>query len=76
MICIMKSSLKIFEMFETLLFFFKQKFILGDVFFKIPKNLIRDFFLPRQILKNRYASAKTSNAALVNLLIESLKMIM
>ena len=49
----MKSSLKIFEMFETLLFFFKQKyFILGDIFFKIPKNLFLGIFLPRQILKN------------------------
>ena len=28
-------------------------FILGDIFFKIPKNLIASaFFLPRQILKN------------------------
>ena len=38
-------------------------FTIGDAFFKIPKNLI-------------LASAKTSNAALVNLLIESLKIIM
>ena len=32
------------------------------------------FLMPRQILKNRYASAKALNAALVNFLIESLKM--
>ena len=38
-------------------------FTIWDAFFKIPKNLI-------------FASAKTSNAALVNLLIESLKIIM
>ena len=54
-------------MFETLLFFFKQKYIL---FLETDY-----FFLPRQILKNRYASAKTSNTALVEL-IESAKMIM
>ena len=37
-------------------------------FFKIPKNLITSaYFLPRQILKNRYALAKVSNAALVKL---------
>ena len=39
-----ESSQKIFEILETLLFLFKQKtkiyFVLGDVFFKIPKNLI------------------------------------
>ena len=32
------------------------------------------FLMPRQILKNRYASAKALKAALVNLLIQSLKM--
>ena len=51
MICIMKSSLKIFEMFETLLFFFKQKYILF-LFFKIAKNLILGIFLLRQTVKN------------------------
>ena len=39
-----ESSLKIFQILETLLFLFKQKtkiyFILGDAFFKITKNLI------------------------------------
>ena len=31
----------------------KNIFIFGDMFFKIPKNLITSaFFLPRQILKN------------------------
>ena len=33
------------------------------------------FLMPRQILKNSYASAKALNAALVTLLIESLKII-
>ena len=43
--------------------FFKQKYILflETYFFNIPKNLIAlTFFLLRQILKNRYASAKAS----------------
>ena len=59
----------IFEMFETFLFFFKQKYIsfLEVYNFKIPKNLILGIFLPWQILKNSYASAKNSNAALVKL---------
>ena len=58
----MKSSFKImlkikitFLLSETLLFFFKQKYILffETYFFKIPKNLIAfAFFLPRKILKN------------------------
>ena len=33
------------------------------------------FLMPRQILKNSYVSAKALNAALVTLLIESLKII-
>ena len=46
----------------------KIYFIIGDIFFKIPKNLITSaFFLPRQIIKNRYALEKASNAALVKL---------
>ena len=46
----------------------KIHFILGDIFLEIPKNLITSaFFWPRQILINRYASAKASNAALVKL---------
>ena len=55
----------IFEMFETFLFFFKQKYILFlEVYnFKISKNLILGIFLPWQILKSSYAS----NAALVKL---------
>ena len=42
MIYVMKSSLEILEMFETLLFLFEQKYILilEPYFFKIPKNLI------------------------------------
>ena len=40
-------------------------FILGEIFVKIPKNLILGIFLPRQAdtRKHRYASAKTSNTA-------------
>ena len=60
-----------FLLSETLLFFFKQKYILflETFIFKIPGNLIASaFFLSRQILKkHRYASAKASNAALVKL---------
>ena len=74
MICVMKSSLKIFKMFPTLLFFFKQKiyFILGDIFFKIPKNLILGiffffFFCEADTKKHRYAPAQTSNTTLVKL---------
>ena len=62
---------KSFLLSETLLFFFKQKYILflETFIFKIPGNLIASaFFLSRQILKkHRYASAKASNAALVKL---------
>ena len=57
-------------MFETLLFFFKQQiyFILGDIFFKIPKNLILGiFFDEADTKKHRYTLAKTSNSALVKL---------
>ena len=46
----------------------------GDIFFKITKNLILGFFAEADTKK--HASAKNSNAALVNLLTESLKMIM
>ena len=49
---------------ETLLFFFKQKYILflETYLFKITKNLIASaFFLPRQILKNM--PRRISNAA-------------
>ena len=45
-------------MFETLLFFFKQKFILGDVFFKIPKNLIRGFFFAEADTKKQICLGK------------------
>ena len=50
-------------------FLTKIYFILGDIFFKIPKNLVTsEFVLPRQILKkHRYSSARTSNSALVKL---------
>ena len=75
MIWVMNSSLKIvwkkkttFLLSETLLFFLEQKYISFSetYFFKIPKNLITSaFFLPRQILKNRYILAKASNAELV-----------
>ena len=77
MICITKSRLKIvwkikitFLLSKTLIFFLEQKYILFSetYFFKIPKNLITSaYFLPRQILKNKYALAKVSNAALVKL---------
>ena len=52
-------------------------FILGDVFLKIPKNLILGliFFFAEADTK-KHASAKTSTAALVNLLNESLKIIL
>ena len=51
-------------------FFFETKiyFILGDIFFKVPKNLILGiFFAEVDTKKHRYAPAKTSNAALVKL---------
>ena len=43
-------------------------FILGDIFFKIAKNLITSFnylffFAEADTKKHRYASAKASNAA-------------
>ena len=43
---VVKSSLKIFEMFETLFFFSKKKkyFFLGNIFCKIPKNSILRIF--------------------------------
>ena len=77
----MKSSLKIvskskitFLLSETLLFFFKQKYILfiETYFLKIPKKLIASFnfffFFAKTDTKNhRFASAKSSNAALVKL---------
>ena len=74
----MKSILKIvwktkitFFWSKTLLFlsWTRVYFILGDIFFKIRKNLITSafFYLLRQILKNRYASVKAANAALVKL---------
>ena len=67
-----------FLLSETLLFFLRQKYILflETKFLKVSKNLTASaflfyfcsfFFLLRQILKNRYASAKVSNAALVKL---------
>ena len=44
----------------------KIYFILGDIFLKIPKNLIaRHFFAEVNTKKHRYASAKVSIAALV-----------
>ena len=50
------------------LFWTKIYFILGDVFFKIPKNIIVGiFFAESDTKKHRYASAKTLNAALVKL---------
>ena len=65
----MKSDLKIvrkmkitFLLSETLLFFFKRKYILflETYFFKIPKNLIASafFFAEADTKKHRYASAK------------------
>ena len=64
----MKSSLKIFEMFETLLSFFRLKYILflGTYFF-IIFNIIDIFFAEADTKKHRCASAKTSNTALVKL---------
>ena len=77
----MKSSLKIvwkttnitFLLSETLLFFFKQKYILllERYFFKIPKNLIASaffwfFFAEADTKKHRYAVGKAS-ALLVKL---------
>ena len=42
--------------------------ILGDVFFKIPENLILgNYFAEADTKKHRYALAKTSNAALVKI---------
>ena len=76
-----------FLLSETLLFFLRQKYILflETKFLKVSKNLIASaflfyfcsfFFLLRQILKNRYASAKVSNAALVKLTNWIIKIIM
>ena len=48
------------------LFWTKIYFILGDVFFKIPKNLILGvfvFFAEADAKNHRYATAKTLNAA-------------
>ena len=59
-----------FLLIETLLFFLEQKyFILGDIIFKIPKNLITSafFFAEADTKKHRYASGKASNAVLVKL---------
>ena len=55
---------------RNIAFFFQTKiyFILGDIFFKVPKNLILGiFFAEVDTKKHRYAPAKTSNAALVKL---------
>ena len=40
---------------RNIAFFFQTKiyFILGDIFFKVPKNLILGIFLLRQILNNK-----------------------
>ena len=66
-----------FLLTETLLSFFKQKYILflealEAYFFKIPKNLVATAFFfffcrGRYHRKHRYASVKASNAALVKL---------
>ena len=52
-----------------LLFWTKIYYILGDIFFKISKNLISStfFFCKADTKKHRYASTKASNAALVKL---------
>ena len=74
----MISSLKIvwkttitFLLSETLLFFPEQKSILFSetYFFKIPKNFLTSSFsfAVADTKKHRYASAKSSNAALVKL---------
>ena len=74
----MISSLKIvwkttitFLLSETLLFFPEQKSILFSetYFFKIPKNFLTSSFsfAVANTKKHRYASAKSSNAALVKL---------
>ena len=74
----MKSSLKImwktkitFLLSETLFFFLEQKiyFILGDIFFKIPKNLITlvSFLAEADTKRHRYVLAKASNTAMVKL---------
>ena len=55
---------------RNIAFFFQTKiyFILGDIFFEVPKNLILGiFFAEADTKKHRYAPAKTSNAALVKL---------
>ena len=56
---------------ETLLFFFKQSYILFSegYLFKIPKNLIASnyFFAEADTKKHRYASVKAPNTALVKL---------
>ena len=44
----------------------KIYFILGNIFFKIPKNLITSAFFTKTDM-HRYISAKVSNAALVKL---------
>ena len=64
---VVKSSLKIFEMFETLLFFSKQKYILFLETYLVRLLRIQFFvFLAEaDTKKHRYASAKTSNSALV-----------
>ena len=55
---------------RNIAFFFQTKiyFILGDIFFEVPKNLILGiFFAEADTKKHRYTPAKTSNAALVKL---------
>ena len=64
----MKSSLKIFKMFETLLFFFKQKYIsFLETYFLRFLRILGIFFAEADTKKHRYASGKTSNTALVKL---------
>ena len=79
MICVTKSSLKklisslklTLLLSEKLIFFLEQKNILFSetYFLEIPQNLIIPafFFAKADTKKDRYASAKTSKAALVKL---------
>ena len=72
MICVMKTSLKIvwkakipFLLNETLLIFFKQKYIslFGTYSLKIPKNLIASafFFAEADTQKRRYLPTTEAN---------------
>ena len=57
---------KNFFMQRKIAFLEQKYFILGNIFFKIPKNLITSAFFTKTDM-HRYVSAKVSNAALVKL---------